>query len=170
MQLASVGDAESAGIAVHSGALMRVFPVTQGERLAEAQAQRGGKIIGRAALEMAITHGGLFEGRGDGSVVGRSSSEGLLRQTPAGGERKIAAHALHFLGDGGVIGRRGDDGNILEILGGRAHHRGPANIDVLDQLVGIDIGSSGGFLEGIKVHHHHVDGLNFVLGDLAKVF
>jgi hypothetical protein len=39
-----------------------------------------------------------------------------------------------LFGEGGVVGGAGDDGDVFEVLGGGAHHRRAADVDVLDDL------------------------------------
>ena len=56
----------------------------------------------------------------------------------------------------------------LEVLRGRAHHRRAADVDVLDRLI-----ESGALrhlvLEGIEIHHHHVDGNEAGLLEIGEV-
>ena len=75
----------------------------------------------------------------------------------------------HLFGQRVVISRRGHNRHVLKILGGGADHRRPADIDVLDQIFKRHARLGRGFLEGVKIDHHHVDGLNAVLGNSAAV-
>ncbi len=78
----------------------------------------------------------------------------------------------HLLRNGFVIGRRGNDGDVLKILGCRTHHRRAADVDVFDHVLELDAGFRGGLLERVEIHHHHVDGLNAVLlhrGDMLFI-
>ena len=113
--------------------------------------------------------GNAFERRGDGGIVGGGGGEGFLRQSPLGFERERAAGAGEFFGDGRIVGRRRDDGDIVKILGGGADHGGSADVDVLDQLLERHAGLGGGFFEGVEIDHDHVDGLDAVLGDGGDV-
>ena len=84
--------------------------------------------------------------------------------------RERAAGAGEFVGDGGVVGGRRDDGDVVKILGGGANHGWPADVDVLDQFIEGDAGLSRSFFEGVEIHHHHVDGSDAVFGDSRYVF
>ncbi len=64
-----------------------------------------------------------------------------------------------------VVGRGRDDSNVVKILGGGADHGRSADVDVLDQLFECHARLSGGFFEGVKIDHDHVDRLDAVLGD-----
>ena len=127
-----------------------------------------GKAGFRMELEVAVGADPL-QGRGDGRIVGRGGGESFLRQAPLGGRGKFSAGFRHLFGDRVVVGGRSDDRHILKILGGGADHRRPADVDVLDQFFERHAWFGSGFLKGIKIHHHHVDRLNAVLGDSAAV-
>ncbi len=91
--------------------------------------------------------------------------KGLLRQPPAGFAAERAAAALQFFNQSGVVGDAGDDGDVFKVFGGGADHRGAADIDVFNQMAEGYAGLGGGFLKGVEVHHHHIDGLDAVGGD-----
>ena len=67
-----------------------------------------------------------------------------------------------------VIGRIGDDGHGLKILGGAANHRRPSDVDLLDGLRQGDIAGDCG-LERIEVYDNEVDGKKTVCLDLLFV-
>ena len=46
----------------------------------------------------------------------------------------------------------------MKVFRRRPHHGRPANVDILDDLFEIGARLGRGFLERIKIHHHHVDG------------
>ena len=73
--------------------------------------------------------------------------------------------ASHLLDQCGVVGDAGVDGDILEVLGRGANHRGTPDVDVFDQMAEGDAGLRGGLFEGVEIHDHHVDRLNAVCGD-----
>ena len=80
---------------------------------------------------------------------------------------------LKLVGDGIVVGRRRDNGDIVKVLGGRADHRRSADIDVLDQLFEGNSRLGGSFFEGVEVDDYHVDWGDAVLGhsgDMSRVF
>ena len=58
-----------------------------------------------------------------------------------------------------VVGRVNHHGDVLKILGGRADHGGPADIDVFNQLFEFHAGLGGGFFKGIEVDGDQVDAL-----------
>ncbi len=110
-----------------------------------------------------------LQGGRDGGVIGGRGRKGLLRQAPLGGRGERSARRGHLFRQRVVISGRGDDRNILEILGCRADHRGPANIDVFDQVFKRHTRLGRGFLKSVKIDHHHVDWLNAMFGDGAAV-
>ncbi len=110
-----------------------------------------------------------FERRGDRGIVGSGGGEGFLRQPPFGFERECAVVAGEFFGDGWVVGRGGDHGDIVKILGGGADHGGSADVDVLDQLFKSHAGLGSGFFKRVEIHDDHVDRLDAVFGDGCDV-
>ena len=93
-----------------------------------------------------------------------------MRETPLGFWGEGAAGARHFFGNGIVVGGRGHDGDIMKIFGGGADHRRTTDVDVLDQLFERHARLGCGFLEGVEIHDHHVDGSDAVLGHGGYVF
>ena len=91
--------------------------------------------------------------------------EGLPGEPPAGLAAQCAACAFHFFDESGVIGHAGDDGDVFEVFGRGANHRRAADVDVFDEVAEGYAGLGGGFLKGVEVDHHHVDGLDAVRGD-----
>jgi hypothetical protein len=69
-----------------------------------------------------------------------------------------------------IVIRRRDHRDILVILSPGTDQRRPADVDVLDQLRHARALLRGHFLEGVKIHDHHVDGRNLVLGQRFHVF
>ena len=55
-----------------------------------------------------------------------------------------------------IIGRVGDAGDEGVVLGRRAHHRRPADVDILDDRVAVGA-LRDGRLERVEVDHHEVD-------------
>ena len=76
---------------------------------------------------------------------------------------------LHVFEHDGVIGRIGDDGYGLEILGGAANHRRPSDVNLLDGLRQGDIAGDCG-LKRIEVYDNEVDGKEAVRLGLLFVF
>ena len=115
--------------------------------------------------------GDLVERVGDCRVVGGGGGEGLLSEPPA----SLAAQSAPFVGfqffdESGIIGGRGHDGDIFEVLGGGADHGGAADIDVFDEVAEGNAGLRRGLLERVEVDDDHVDGLNLMRGDGGFVF
>ena len=77
---------------------------------------------------------------------------------------------LHLSRQCFVVGGRGDHGHVFEVLGRRSQHGRPADVDVLHQLTEGDARLAGGLLEGIKIHHHHVDGFDSLRRHSRPVF
>ena len=76
---------------------------------------------------------------------------------------------LHIFEHDGVIGRIGDDGNGLEILGGAANDRRPSDVDLLNGFRKCGVAGDGS-LEGIEVYDNKVDGKEAVGLGLLFVF
>jgi hypothetical protein len=53
----------------------------------------------------------------------------------------------------------------MKILSRGADHGRSADVDILDQLLERHAGLGGSFLEGVEIHHNHIDRLNAVLAD-----
>src|SRR5437763_185487 len=83
--------------------------------------------------------------------------------------RKCAAGAPQFVRDGVVVSGRSHDDDVVEILGGGADHRRAADVDILDQFLKLYARLGRGFLEGVEIHDHHVDGSNPMFGDGSDV-
>ena len=122
-----------------------------------------GKTFCAVQLRVAVGADAL-ERRGNRGIIGRGGGKCFLRQPPLGLRRKLAAGFRHLFGDGGVIGGRSDDRHVLKILGRRADHRRPADINVFDQFFKVHAGLGRGLLKRVKIDDHHVDRLDAVLG------
>ncbi len=106
----------------------------------------------------------LREPAGDRRVVARGQGEGVGRERLARRHRERAARVAQLLEHGVVgLGPR-DHGGERVVLRGRADHRRPADVDVLDDLRLRDPAPARGPLEGVEVHAHEVDPLDVVLG------
>ncbi len=138
-------------IAVERGPLMRVLTVTHDFRKLAAERAVWNVVVVERTCEP-VRDRGIVRG---GPCIGFSRK--LLAQL----ERHPALlpyrleHALVIVG----IDNHSDVGVVL---GRRADHRGPADVDVLDRLrVGGVLGD--GCLERIEVDHHQVDGADPML-------
>ena len=104
--------------------------------------------------------------RRDRHVVRRGVHERLGGQALALLEREAAG------GDGaqhvGIVPGAGDDGDRGVVLGGRAHHRGAADVDLLDALVGRGARLDG-LGERVEVGDDQVERLDLEVGQLLHV-
>ena len=139
-----------ADLLVVRGALVRVLAVRQvGDLLVGADVQR------REVLRL------LREPARDRGVVARGVGEGLGGERLARRHRQPGAGAAQLV-EHGVVGLRArDDGRVGVVLGGRADHRRPADVDVLDDL-GVGQAAGDAALEGVEVHADEVDLLDLV--------
>ena len=114
-------------LAVEGGLLMGILPVAEILRLGEL----AGEGIGECTLFRAS---GAEQAKvvGDGAVVAGGELEGLLGQLEIGRLGDLAPRLLHLREDFRVVLRIGDDGDEAVVLGGRAEHRGAADVDVFD--------------------------------------
>ena len=122
-----------------------------------ADCAAGATVMGSGA---GVWVGDLVERVGNGGVVGGGGGEGLLCEAPAGFAGDGAVVACEFLDESGIIGNARNDGDVFKVLGGGADHGGTADVDVLNEMAEGDAGLRGGFLKGVEIHNHHVDGLD----------
>ena len=97
-----------------------------------------------------------------------------LKAARASSSRSLALDgavvAAHLLDHARVLVGGGDDGDELVVLGGRADHAGPADIDVLDRLFERALGFRDRLLERVEVDADQVDRLDAVLAHGLDVF
>ena len=159
LKLPPIRHSSTGAIGIHCGLLVRVLSITEIGDLIERETQGIGKSAFRVEFEAPVRADPL-QSRGNRGIISRRSRKCFLRQTPLSRGRQVATGFGQFLCNCIVICRRGDDGNILKILGGRTDHRRPANVDVLDQFFKMSPWLGRGFIEGIQIDHHHVDRFN----------
>ncbi len=63
-----------------------------------------------------------------------------------------------------IVRDAGHDGHVFKVLGGGAHHRRAADVDVFNQMAKGNAGLRGRLLKGVEIDHHHVDGLDAMRG------
>ena len=155
-------------VAVEGRALVRVLAVAQVLDLlvGEREAIREHVLAGRDRVA-AVARLHLGEVAGDRRLVARAVAERLLREVePGGGVGAVLA--VELLEQQRVVDGIHHHRDVAEVLGRRAQHRRPADVDVLDGVVeGRALRHL--VLEGIEVHHHHVDGDDAVLLQLLGV-
>ncbi len=144
-------------VVVERGALVRVLAVAQVGELG----RRNGVEVGER-----LVPGLLGEPGRDGRVVGRQVREGLGGEAEpllGGGAARVRGGA-----DPLVVGRVDHDRDVGVVLGGAADHRGPADVDLLDDVVEAGAGGDG-LGEGVEVPDEQVEGLDVELGELLAV-
>jgi hypothetical protein len=147
-----------AHLLVVRGALMRVLAVGQVGDLLVRPDEQGREVVGA-----------LGEPAGDRRVVAGGVGERVARKRLARLDRERAAGRLQ-LGEHAVVGLRlDDDRRERVVLRGRANHRRPADVDVLDDLGVGHAAPGGGALEGVEVDAHEIDGLDAVLRERGDV-
>ena len=83
-------------------------------------------------------------------------------------EARLSSLRLEDVVERSVVGLRGDDDHVLEVLRCPADQADPTDVDLLDDVL---LASARGYrrLEGIEVYDHQVDQREAVLGDLLLV-
>jgi len=99
--------------------------------------------------------------RDDGIIFG-GQRECLRRHPLAEFEAGAAIVRLKLHQQCRIIGRIGDDRDMGVVLGGRAHHRRSADVDILDDRVAVGAAHHRA-QKGIEVHHDQVDRRNPML-------
>ncbi len=126
VQLAHAAEyaAACSDLRVERGALMRILAVRQVHRLLVGADEQIGEVV--AALGEPARDRGVVAGR----VGERLGGQRLARR-----ERQRPARRPQLVENRVVRRRAGDDRGEGEVLRGRADHRRPADVDVLDHLV-----------------------------------
>src|SRR5690606_24448908 len=94
--------------------------------------------------------------------------DGLARQIEAQGERRRRA-VRKALEHARIVGRVHHHENVAEVLGGGAHHAGPADVDLLNQRVEPRGRVSCRFRERVEVYDDQVDEADAVPGQGGQV-
>ena len=141
------------------GFLVRVFAVPQVLGFFEGH----GEVVRQSQT------GFLSQVVGDHGVVGSGVLEHLQSQTVFGLIGDFAFF-LQFGNDCRIIRRVADDHHVFVVLGSGAEHGRTADIDVFDGHRQSHIRFQNGFLEGVEVDGHDVDGLDPQLLQLVHVF
>jgi len=145
-------------LGVVGGALVWVLPVLEVHDLLVPSQH----VAGEVAL-------GLAEPVGDREVVARRALEGFGGEAPQRLMAQAAAARAQLGEQSFVVGVVRDHGDAGVVLGGGADQRRAADVDVLDDDVVRHPAPSRHLLERVEVAHHHVDGLDLVLGDRVHV-
>src|ERR1039458_2746884 len=117
---------------------MWVFAVAQIEGFVEAESESFGEAAALAEFKLfaiGLGSANALKSRSDSGIVGRSRGKCFLGQSPLRLQRERSLAALHFLRNRFVVNRRGDDGDVLEIIGCRPHHRRAPDVSVLKKCL-----------------------------------
>ena len=111
----------------------------------------------------------LPEPAADRGVVARRLGERLVGEPVPRLDRDLPARLLE-LGEHGVVALGLDhDRHVAVVLGRRADHRRPSDVDVLERLVLAHVEARDGALERVEVHAHEVDLLDPLLLERLEV-
>ena len=144
-------------LGVPGGALVGIFAVAQALARGQLQAERAGAL--RCQLRT--------QPLADGGVVLSGVAEGFQGQlTPQLRANRSSGQGLQKRG---ILRGTGQDRHVRMVLGGCAHHRWPADVDVLNRRVPADIGPSNRLAEGIEIDHDHIDRGNALVDQITLV-
>ena len=143
-----------ADLRVVGGPLVGVLAVGQLEHL----------LVGADVQLREVVVGALGEPARDRRVVARGHREGVGGEALARRHREAAVGAAQLVEDRVVALGGRHDGDVGVVLGRGAHHRRPADVDVLDHLGVARARPPGGALERVEVDAHELDELDVVLG------
>ena len=121
----------------------------------------------RLAREFVVAKAG--EVVGNHAVVLGGVAEGFAGKIEAGFVAQLAAVLLQLFNHGSKIGIVGNNGHVFPVFCGRAHHGGAAYIDVFNRIFQRAAGLGDGGGKGIKIHAHHIDVADFVLGHFGHM-
>src|SRR6187455_1606960 len=112
---------------------MRVLAVAQLLDLLQAEREAcGGHARSDRALELAVRGAELAQRSGNRRIVSGRVRERLAGEVETELQRR-ATRTLELCERMRIVGRIDDDEHVLEVLRGRPHHAGPADVDFLDQ-------------------------------------
>ena len=137
---------------------MRVLPVAELAGLLQREPDEPWKFT-RCGL--------LREPGGDRQVVRRRVGEGLGGQPKPRRPRERPLQ-LQLIGHHRIPVGAHDDADGLEVLRGRANHRRPTDVDLLDHVFEPGPGRHR-LPERVEVHDHQLEGFDPVLGELIQM-
>ena len=105
----------------------------------------------------------------DRGVVGRRAGERLARERLPRRVRERPLRAAQLGEHRGVVAGIDDHADPRLVLGGRADHRRPADVDLLDRLGQARLGLRDRRLERIQIHRDQIDRRDAVGFDVALV-
>ena len=163
--------------------LLAVQLLGLGETAGAGDVERGGLVRVLAVAQDVLALAGRAEEVGEAASRRRARSRprtrrprprrtrrcaGRPRRRAACGRSRSKPPSCDGGEDVGVPRGAGDDGDGRVVLGGGADHRGAADVDLLDALVGGGAGGDG-LPERVEVHDHQVERLDAQLGELLAV-
>ena len=149
--------------------LVRIFAVAHGLAAFERHVDSLRQFFEWAERDACtIVCGEALQLRGDFAVVARRARVGFAREAEARRQAQLSLSA-QLRGDRRIIRRIGDHAHALEILRRRAHHRRPADINVLDQFFRGNAGLRRRRGKWIEIHDHQVDRDDRMFGGLLAV-
>ena len=141
---------------------MAVLAVTHIQLLNEVQVQRAWEATGGFFAFTVVSRNHAAEVVGNHAVVGGSVFEGFDGKVETGCKRQRSFVGIHLFNNGVVVATLHHDCDIFMVLGGGAHHRWAADIDVLNRIFQRAAFTSDGLGERIQVNNHHIDRLDLM--------
>ncbi len=139
------------GVAIERRELVRILAVAHLLHLLPLQREPAGE---RAGAILGVERGEIVRDR---AVVRGGVREGLFRQREARRGAELAALVAQFIEDAAVVARIGDHGDARVVLRRAAHHRRPADVDVLDGVFERAARLLDGLAERIEIDHQQID-------------
>ena len=160
LQLRGLRDAVPADAGVDRGALVRVLAVAQRREALGLDRE----VLRQVARSPRVL---LGEPRRDGAVVARTCARRRGRRA-RGAASRVVPPVGDRVDDRRVRLGRDDDRDVRVVLRRGAHHRGAADVDLLDDVVALGARRDG-LDERVQVHHDELERLDAELGELALV-
>ena len=147
---------------IEGSLLVAVLAVTHIQLLNEVQVQRAWEATGGFFAFTVVSRNHAAEVVGNHAVVGGSVFEGFDGEVETGCKRQRSFVGIHLFNNGVVVAALHHDCDIFMVLGGGAHHRWAADIDVLYRIFQRAAFTSDGLGERIQVNNHHIDRLDLM--------
>ena len=141
---------------------MAVLAVTHILLLNEVQVQRAWEATGGFFVFTVVSRNHAAEVVGNHAVVGGGVFEGFNGKVKASFQSQGAFIGIYLFNNGVVVAALHHDCDIFMVLGGRAHHRWAADIDVLNRIFQRATFTGNGLGERIQVNNHHIDRLDLM--------
>ena len=119
---------------IEGSLLVAVLAVTHILLLNEVQVQRAWEATGGFFAFTVVSRNHAAEVVGNHAVVGGGVFEGFNGKVKASFQSQGAFIGIYLFNNGVVVAALHHDGDIFMVLGGGAHHRWAADIDVLNRI------------------------------------